>query len=107
MKHIGYNEVSDLTITKDWGKIVGKVGEKNVSLWHIWNVERSDDYNWGVYLFADDTEPTDAEIIEAFVAMYGGGEKKFIEQMVADKAYFKARVYTVNGMLPQYRGGEA
>ena len=83
-----------------WGKIVGEKqgsGEKKIAtLWHVWNVEYSDDYNFGVYLFSTNETPTKEEIRNAFLTDYEGEETR-IDTMLADNAYFVQRVYCVDG----------
>lgn len=91
--------ITNLHIGK-WGKIMGEKqgsGEKKIAtLWHVWNVEYSDDYNFGVYLFSTNETPTKEEIHKAFLRDYTGEEER-IASIINDNAYFVERVYCVEG----------
>lgn len=78
------------------------VGESDkgvrVALYHVWNVERSDDYNYGVYFFHEERfgcfdKPSKEEIWEAY--KHDGMDDEWTKRMVEEGAYFIERVSIV------------
>lgn len=77
------------------------VGESDkgvrVALFHVWNVERSDDYNYGVYFFHEErygfATPSKEEVWEAYKR--SGMDDEWTKRMVDDGAYFIERVSIV------------
>ena len=78
------------------------VGENDkgvrVALYHVWNVERTDDYNYGVYFFHEERfgcfdKPSKEEVWQAF--KHEGEDDEWTKRMVEEGDYFVERVSIV------------
>lgn len=87
------------TLHIDDSHIVGESDKGvRVALYHVWNVERSDDYNYGVYFFHEERfgcfdTPSKEEIWEAY--KYDGMDDEWTKRMVDEEDYFIERVSIV------------
>lgn len=86
------------TLHIDDSHIVGESDKGvRVALYHVWNVERSDDCNYGVYFFHEERygcfRPSKEEIWEAY--KHDGMDDEWTKRMVDDGAYFIERVSIV------------
>ena len=78
------------------------VGESDkgvrVALYHAWNVERSEDYNYGVYFFHEErfgrfVAPSREKVWKAY--KHAGMDDEWTKRMVEEGAYFIERVSIV------------
>lgn len=87
------------TLHIDDSHIVGESDKGvRVALYHVWNVEQSDDYNYGVYFFHEEhfgcfDTPSKEEIWEAY--KHDGMDDEWTRRMVDEEAYFIERVSIV------------
>lgn len=64
---------------------VGEILKGEAKLWHIWNPEYSDDYNYGGYMWSVD-RPTPEQIEQLYLREYGNAD--LARSIAKDHDYF-------------------